>query len=73
MRKRVKLVHGVPVDLVPLSEEGEQERARLSKLARKEYEDTGTLTSEKLLEANTEFLDNAQRHKEERENGDNCC
>ncbi|MDL2218188.1 hypothetical protein LJC27_05965, partial [Christensenellaceae bacterium OttesenSCG-928-M15] len=69
---------GVPVDVPRLDETGEGERERLNELAAAEYEQTGRLTSSKLLEANARFVEEAPGHlveeyanMEELENGDN--
>lgn len=52
----------MPVEIPLLYETGEKERARLNALALQEYEDTGTLISEKLQEANAYFLETAKEH-----------
>jgi hypothetical protein len=62
MKSKINFVEGMPVEIPALDETGEQERARLNALALQEYEDTGTLVSEKLQEANTYFQEKAKKH-----------
>lgn len=60
--KKVYEIEGIPVEISLLDETGELERARLAALAFKEYEDSGALVSERLLEANAAFAKIANSH-----------
>lgn len=62
MKRKINFVEGMPVEIPTLDETGEHERARLNALALQEYEDSGTLISEKLQEANAHFQETAKKH-----------
>lgn len=62
MKNKIRIVSGITIEEPPLDEIGELERERLNELARKEYTDTGKLTSEKLLEAEADFLECVKQH-----------
>jgi|GEM_PF-1562296 len=67
MKKQIHMVDGMPVEVPELDAVGEEERARLNALALEEYKNYGTLVSEKLQEANAEFLEKAKGHVKEEE------
>lgn len=62
MKKIIDNFSGMPVEIPVLDEQGERERALLNDLALREYNDTGTLSSTKLQEANAKFLETAEDH-----------
>ncbi|MDL2257648.1 hypothetical protein LJC42_00625 [Eubacteriales bacterium OttesenSCG-928-K08] len=62
MKTKVEYVNGMPVELPMLDENMETERSKLNALAMQEYLDTGTLNGEKLLEANSTFIEKAKDH-----------
>lgn len=62
MKKRMEYINGMPVEIPLLDEAGEAERKLLNELALSEYNDTGTLSSTKLREANDQFLKKAKEH-----------
>lgn len=62
MKKKIDLINGMPVEIPELDETGERERERLAALAFQEYQDTGALNSERLQEANADFLKTAKGH-----------
>lgn len=62
MRRKINYVNGMPVEISLLDETGEEERRLLNELALHEYNDTGTLSSAKLREANAQFLRRAREH-----------
>lgn len=62
MKKKIEKKFGITIESSILDEQGELERERLMKLAMQEYDDTGALSSEKLLEANKQFLDKAKKY-----------
>lgn len=67
MKKRIHFIEGMPVEVPELDAVGEEARARLNALALEEYQNSGTLTSEKLQEANTQFQEKAKCHVKEEE------
>ena len=62
MKKQVHIIDGMPVEIPELDAVGEEERARLNKLAKEEYESSGTLCSAKLQQANAQFREKAKDH-----------
>ena len=62
MKNRINYIEGMPVEIPALDEQGEQERARLNALAMQEYEDSGTLVSESLQQANAHFQEKVKKH-----------
>lgn len=56
MKNIIKIIDGMPVEIPVLDEQGEKQRKILAQLAFKEYKSSGSLTSQKLQEANSEFL-----------------
>lgn len=59
---KIAYVDGMAVKVSLLNETGEEERKLLNELALREYNDTGTLSSAKLREANDQFLKKAKEH-----------
>ena len=59
MKNKMEYVNGMPVEIPNIDSTVEEERKKLVDLALKEYEDTGALVSEKLLEANRNFIKSA--------------
>lgn len=70
MKSIIKIIDGMPVEIPVLDEKGEKQRQNLAQLAFKEYESSGSLTSQKLQEANSEFLAAVKDHNNDLENID---
>jgi hypothetical protein len=62
MKNKINFIEGMPVEIPLLDETGEKERARLNALALQEYENFGTLISEKLPRSQRAFLKTAKEH-----------
>ncbi|MDD3920649.1 MAG: hypothetical protein PHO41_05740 [Eubacteriales bacterium] len=59
MKKSIRLINGMPVEISETTPEIEAERARIEELALKEYEETGSLSSQRLQEESRQFTEKA--------------
>lgn len=79
MKRTIRLVNGMPVEINDTTPEIEAERARIDELALKEYQETGSLSSERLQEECKQFSEIAwnelrEKNKEEApETGDSSA
>ncbi len=62
MKKKIRMIQDMPVEVPQLDREGEEKRKELNRLARKDYEQTGRLSSKRLREACDAFEEVANEH-----------